>query len=231
MTLSDLQILIGSLTNDPNHDRYTTIDIGTELDNSMDSWNVEAKLIKSTTTITTVSGTRQYALSNIAGTVISIPRATHKGIPLNKRSKSYIDLYYGGNDWTLLQGTPTDFYLDVNDPTAQYVVVYKTPQDNDAGANLVVDAIIRHTSMAAASDVPFMAGTASNPELRPYDWGLAYEASARLLARDPNTQNANKSQNYASIAANVRADIVQVFAQLERQEPPRLKMPLRWRRR
>ncbi len=223
--------MIGSLTNDPNHDRYSTTDIGTELDNSMDSWNVEAKLIKSTTTIATVSGTRQYALSNISGTVISIPRATHKGLPLTKRDKAYIDLYYGGSDWTLNLGTPTDYYLEITDPTGQYIVLYKTPQDNDAGSNLVVEAIVRHTSMSAASDVPFMAGTSSNSELRPYDWGLAYEVSSRLLLRDPSKENVPKASNYAGVANNVRADVVQVFKQLERNEPPRLKMPVRWRRR
>lgn len=231
MTLSDLQTMIGSLTNDPLHDRYSLIDIGTELDNSQDMWNVEAKIIKSTTTITTVSGTRLYPLSNISGTVIAIPRATHKGIPLTKREKAYIDLYYGGTDWTQNQGTPTDFYIDATDPTSQYIVVYKTPQDSDAGVNLVVEAIIRHTSMSASSDVPFLAGTSSNSTLRPYDWGLAYEAAGRLLQRDPSVINASKSTNFSQIASGVRADIVQVFKQLERQEPPRLKMPIRWRRR
>jgi hypothetical protein len=231
MTLSDLQTMIGSLTNDPNHDRYSTTDIGQELDNSMDSWNVEAKLIKSTTTITVVANTRQYAISNITGTIISIPRATHKGLPLTKRDKAFLDLYYGGTDWTANQGTPTDFYVDITDPANQYIVVYKNPQDNDAGANLVVEAVIRHTSMSATTDVPFMSGTSSNSILRPYDWGLAYEVSSRLLARDPNSENVPKASNYAAIGSGVRADIVQVFKQLERQEPPKLQMPMRWRRR
>lgn len=231
MTLSDLQTMIGSLTNDPIHDRYPPTDINTELDNSQDSWNVEARLIKSTTTITTVANTRQYAISNITGTIIAIGRATHKGLPLTKRDKAFLDLYYGGNDWTQNLGTPTDFYADVTDPGNQYLVVYKNPQDNDAGANLVVEAIIRHTSMSAASDVPFMSGVSSNSILRPYDWGLAYEVSARLLARDPSNENASRTANYAQIANGVRADVVQVFKQLERQEPPKLQMPMRWRRR
>lgn len=231
MTLSDLQILIGSLTNDPNRDRYTTTDIGTELDNSQDQWNVEAKIIKSTTTIAVVSGTRQYALSNISGTVIAIGRATHKGIPITKRDKAYVDLYYGGSDWTQNQGTPRDFYVDVTDPANQFVVVYPTPQDNDAGANLVVEAIIRHTPMSAPTDVPFMSGINSNSILRPYDWGLAYEASARLLARDPSEVNTPKSSNFANISRTVRANITQVFKAIEQQEPPKLKMPVRWRRR
>lgn len=231
MTLADLRTLIGSLTNDPNHDRYSNTDIGTELDNSMDLWNVEGKLIKSTTTITIVSGTRQYALSNITGTVVAIGRATHKGIPLTKRDKAYVDLYYGGNDWTANQGTPTDFYIDVTDPANQYVVVYPTPQDGDIGANLVIEATIRHTSMSATTDVPFMSGVNSNTTLRPYDWGLAYEVAARLLARDPSKENTPTAINYAQIARVIRADVVQVFKQLERQEPPELKMPQRWRRR
>lgn len=230
MTLTELQTMIGSLCNDPNHDRYPTSDINTELDNSQDMWNIEAKLIKSSTTITVVAGTRQYAISNITGTIISIPRATHKGIPLTKRDKSYIDLYYGGSDWTAIQGTPTDFYVEITDPSNQYITVFKTPQDNDAGAYLVVEAVIRHTSMSASSDVPFLSGTSSNSTLRPYDWGLAYEVAARLLARDPSKENGKRSFDYATIAAGVRADVVQVFKQLERNEPPKLQMPFRWRR-
>lgn len=231
MDLSEFHVLCGDLLNDPGHERYSTSQINTELDNSQDTWNAEAKLIKSTTTITIVSGTRQYAISNISGTIIAIPRATHKGIPITKRDKAFIDLYYGGSDWTVQLGTPTDFYIDITDPANQYIVVYKTPQDNDAGANLVVEAIIRHTPMSSDTDVPFMSGTSSNAMLRPYDWGLAYEASARLLARDPSKENSKKSIDYASIAAGVRANVVQVFKQLERQEPPKLQMPMRWRRR
>lgn len=231
MDLSELQTMIGNLTNDPDHTRYSTDQINEELDNSQDSWNAEAKVIKSTTTITTVGGTSQYAISNITGTIIAIGRATHKGIPLTKRDKTYLDLYYGGTDWTQNLGTPTEFYVDVTDPGNQYIVLYKTPQDEDAGANLVVEAIIRHTPMSSSSDVPFMSGTTSNSILRPYDWGLAYEASARLLARDPSGENSKKSMDYASISANVWANLVQVFKQLERQEPPKLQMPMRWRRR
>ena len=59
MTLSELQSLIGVLTNDPNHDRYSTSDINTELDNSQDSWNIEAKIMKYVFSFSIVSGQRR----------------------------------------------------------------------------------------------------------------------------------------------------------------------------
>jgi hypothetical protein len=226
MTLNDLQVLIGSLTNDPVHDRYSTVDINTELDNSQDKWNVEAKIIRETTTITVVDGTRQYLLSLISGTPLSFPRTTHKGLDLKKRSKSYFDLY--NLDWTTDIGTPKEFCIEATDPSNLYLTLHPTPQSGDAGANLVVEAIIRHTPMSLATDVPFMLGALTNYLLRPYDWGLGYEAAARLLARDPSVNNTPKAANYASIARNVMADVIQVFKNLEAEEPRRLMGGRNW---
>lgn len=227
MTLSDLQILIGDLTNDPNHDRYTTTQIGTELDNSQDKWNIEAKIIKDTVTLTTVDGTRQYALSTLTGTPISFPRVTHKGLELKKVSKSWLDLYTG-TDWTLDVGTPRFFVVEATDPDVQYLTVYPTPQSADAGANLVVEYVKRHTPMVASSDVPFTSVTTSNYLLRTYDWGLAYDVSSRLLARDPSEINAKKQTDYAKIAGGVMADVVQVFKQLEAEEPKKMRGGRYW---
>jgi hypothetical protein len=225
MTYSDLKILIGSLTGDPSHDRYSTTDILTELDNSMDKWNVEAKIIKDTVTITVVDGTRQYAISTLTGTPISFPRATHKGLLLKKRSKSYFDMFSSGVDWTTTSGTPTDFCVEITDPDTQYITLYPKPTGNDAGAYLVLEYIKRHTSMSADSDTPFMSGTTVNSLLRPYDWGLAYEVAARLLARDPDVQglNASKATNFAGIGRGVLADVIQVFKALEAEEPMRIR--------
>lgn len=227
MTLTELQSLIGSLCNDPNHDRYSTSDINTELDNSQDTWNLEAKLITDTVTITTVSGTRQYALSGLTGTPISFPRVTHKGIDLTKRSKAYFD-HLSSSDWTAHEGTPTDFFIEQSDPAVQYLTVYPIPQGADVGDNLVVEYNKRHTSMSAASDVPFMSVATSNYLLRPFDWGLAYSVASKLLLRDPSNENAAKSANYATIAKNVLAEVVQVFKALEAEEPKRLSGGRYW---
>jgi hypothetical protein len=228
MTLEELYVFIGKLCNDPNHDRYSTSDIDTELDNTQDSWNLGAKIIKDTVTLTTVDGTRQYALSTLTGTPISFTRVTHKSLELKKRSKSYFDLYTG-TDWTALTGTPSDYFVEVEDPDTQYLTVFRTPGSPDAGANLVVEYIKRHTAMSASSDVPFMSGSSSNLELRPYDFGVAYDTSSRLLRRDTSQENllkaigADGKSGYLGIANDVLADVVQVFKALEQEEPRRLR--------
>lgn len=227
MTLSDLQSLIGALTNDPGHDRYTTGDINTELDNTQDKWNLEAKIIKDSVTLTTVDGTRQYALSGLTGTPISFPRVTHKGLELKKVSKTWMDLY-AGDDWTDDTGTPKRFFIEAEDPDNQYITVHPIPQSADAGANLVVEYIKRHTSMSASSDVPFMSGATSNSLLRPYDFGIAYDVAARLLMRDPSQENTMKVADYQKQAGNILADVIQVFKALEKDEPPRLRGGRYW---
>lgn len=233
MTLSDLQLFIGSLTNDPDHTRYDTTAIGTELDNSQDDWNVKAKILSDTVTLTIVAGTRQYALTGLTGTPISFPRVTHKGLELKKVDKAWLDLY-SGSDWTLDTGTPQRFFIESTDPDLLMLTVHPTPQDADAGANLVAEYIKRHTPMSAASDVPFMSGTASNYLLRPYDWGLGYDAAARLLARDPTPENLikiagrNGLGGFNGIGKNVLADVIQVFKALNKQEPMRMRGGRRW---
>lgn len=227
MTLAELQVLIGQLTSDPNHDRYTTSDIGTELDNSQNKWNIDAKIIKDTVALTIVDGTRQYALSTLTGTPISFPRVTHKGLDLRKRSKSWMDLYTG-TDWTLDTGTPKAFIIEATDPDIQYITLYPTPQGVDAGANLVVEYVKMHTTLSGLSDVPFMAGTSSNTLLRPYDWGLCYDTASRLLSRDPSEINAKKQVDFKKQADDVMSQLIQAFKEFEEEEPKRLRGGRNW---
>lgn len=232
MILSELQTLVGSLTNDPNHDRYSLADINTELNNTQSQWNQEIKIIKFTATITTIAGTRRYALSSLlTGTPISFPRVTHKGIDLKKRSKSWLDLYTS-SDWTQQIGTPTDFFIeDANSQelnNIQYLTVFPTPQSGDAGANLVVEYVVTQTPMSASSDVPFTLTNFTNYLMRPYDFYLAYSAAARLLARDPSPENNGRAAQYLEIAREGKELIVNVFKNLEAEEPLRLRGGRNW---
>lgn len=220
MQLSELQALVGSLTNDPNHDRYSLADINIELNNTQGQWNQEIKIIKETTTITVVAEQRQYLLTLITGTIVAFGRLTHKGLELKKRSKAYFDLY--GADWTQDKGTPTEFCVESTDPSHLYLTLHPTPQENDAGAYLVAETIMAHTPMSAASDVPFMLGTESNYLVRPYDYGLAYSVAARLLARDPSELNNLRAGQYLKISKDVKSNLVQVFKALEAEEPKRM---------
>lgn len=227
MQLSEIQALVGSLTNDPNHDRYSTSDINTELDNSQDTWNLEAKIITDTVSTTLVAGTRQYALSGLTGTPISFPRVTHRGLDLAKRSKAYFD-HLTGYDWTQDIGTPREFFIEATDPDAQYITVHPTPQSGDVDVALISEYCKRHTPMSASTDVPFMSVTTSNYLLRPFDWGLCYSVASKLLLRDPNEANAKKSADYANIAKNVLNEVIQVFKALEAEEPKRISGGRYW---
>lgn len=227
MTLSDLQSLIGQLTNDPNHDKYKTSspdDIGIELDNVQDRWNLEAGILKDVVTLTVVDGTRNYALSALTGTPIRFDRVTHKGLLLERKDKSWYDLYKGGDDWSDNTGTPTGYYIDVSDPDNQNIFLYPIPQSADAGANLVVEYVKRHTSMSAAGDSPFN----SNLLLTPYHHGLAYHASANLLLRDPSEANVLKVGQYNKLGNNILSKVIEVFKNQEREAPYRLRGGRRW---
>lgn len=219
MQLDELQALIGDLTTDPSHDRYSLAQITTELDNTQDKWNADAGILSDTVTLTVVDGQRTYALSGLTGTPISFDRVTHKGLKLEKKDESWFDLYAGGVDWTTTPGTPTAYLIQATDPDTQYIVLYPVPQSGDAGANLVVEYIKKHTSMSASTDKPFN----SSPLTSPYHWGLAYDVASRLLIRDPSPINAQKVIPYKNIAEGVLANVVEVFLAFEKEIPMRLK--------
>lgn len=228
MTLTELQVLVGSLTNDPNHDRYSLTDVNLELDNTQSQWNEEIKIVRTTTTITVVANLRQY---NILGLVAKIPiavgRVTHKGLDLKKRSKAYFDLY--GLDWTTDLGTPIEFCIEASDPNNLYLTLHPTPQDADAGANLVVEPIVAHQTMSLSTDVPFsLSSSETNLFLRPYDFYVAFSTAARLLARDPSEINNARAAEYLKISSSGKANLVQVFKALEAEEPKRMSGGRYW---
>ncbi len=215
--------MIGDLTNDPNHDRYTTSQIDTQLENVQSRWNVAAGIIVDTTTLTVIDGTRTYVLSGLTGTPIAFRRVTHKGLDLGKRSKQWFDLY-SGDDWSDDVGTPKLYYIDT-DVDGFALVTYPIPQSADAGANLVVEYIKQHTPMASASDSPFN----SLVYLSPFHYGVAYESAGNLLVQDPDPANAVKVDRYQRMANNAMADLIQSFKALEKEEPMRLSGGRYWK--
>jgi len=219
MDLAGLRTLIGDLTNDPSHDRYTNDQIGTELDNVQDFWNITARIIKDTVSVTLTASDSTYALSNLTGTPIAFTRVTHKGLELKKKDKSYFDLYTGDN-WSDDEGTPKYYYIDASDPDLQQIVVYPIPGTNDVTDALVVEYVKRHTPMSATSDTPFNANTL----LVPYHHGLAYHVASRLLMRDPSEANALKVVSYAREANKILVQVTETFKGLEREEPYRIRI-------
>lgn len=224
MNLSDLQTLVGDLCNDPDHDKYSTDDITGVLNNSLDEWNMEAGVLKDTVTLTVVANQSAYALSGLTGTPVRFDRVTHKGIELERRDKSWFDLY-GSDDWTDDTGTPKFYYINVSDPDSQNIYLYPLPADADAGAYLVVEYVKRPDTLSGATDIPFN----SNTLLYPYHHGLAYRASAFLLLRDPSQENTVKVGAYLKTSNNILTKVVEVFKAQEREEPLRLRGGRYWK--
>lgn len=214
--------MIGDFLNDPNHDRYSTSQIDNQLDFVQDRWNVDAGILVDSVTITTVSGTRTYAVSNLTGTPIDFRRVTHMGIDLQKQSKTWFDLY-AGDDWSDDVGTPRYFYIDT-DADGFNIVLYPIPQTADAGANLVVEYVKRHTPLASASDEPFN----SLVYVSPYHYGLAYRVAANILAQDPDPINVPKALRFLKLSEEAFSDLYQHFRVLGEDEPWRMAGGRNW---
>lgn len=228
MQLSDLELQVGKLCSDENHIRYQISDVDKELDNTIGQWNEEIRILKDTVTIPLVQSQRQYPLvSSLVGTPIAFPRVTCNGLDMKKRGKSYFDLYTS-YDWTLIIGTPTDFFIEATDPANLFLTVYPTPTSNDAGKNLVAEYVVAHTPMVNATDVPWMSGSTSSYLCRPYDFYISYSAAARLLARDPSPENGSRAGQYLKIAAEGKDLLTNVFKGLEQEEPLRLRGGREW---
>lgn len=234
MQLSELQTLVASLCNDSSNARYSLSDINTELSNTQGQWNAEIGINKASAILTVIAGQRQYSLFNLlTGVPISFPRVTHKGIDLKKRSKTYFDLYTS-MDWTQAIGTPTDFFIELenaanlSDQTGKYITLYPTPQAGDAGDNLAIEFVRDVTPLSDSVDLPFNTVGYTNYLLRPYDFYLAYSAAARLLARDPSPENQARAGQYLKISGEGKDLLVNVFKNLEAEEPLRLRGGRQW---
>lgn len=233
MNLGELQTYIGVLTNDPSHDRYSLSDINTELDGVQDEWNLEASVLEDTVSVNLTANVSEYDISNLTGTPIAFNRATHKGIPLDKKSEAWLDLYAGGHDWTTDIGVPKFFFVDVEDPDDQSVFVYPLPQSGDVDRPVVLSYVKRHTPMSSSTDSPFNANTL----LVPYHDGIAFHASARLLLRDPSPGNNLKvygptgvwgKGGYSAIAMGKLDQVIEVFKSLGEEEPKRFRGGRYW---
>lgn len=220
-TLSDLQSYISNQINDPTNSRYSLTLINQQLDIAQNLWNMEALICRAIVTLTTVAGTQTYAISTLTGTIIKPLRVTHKGIALRRRSKYYFDLF-SAIDWTTDQGTPKDFYFDISNAVPN-IGLHPTPQSNDAGTNLAVEYLLAHQQMVNPTDTPFASpALTTNSLISPYIYGLGLECAAAILEPDPTPETVKKAAVFRAQANAVRSQVVQLYQDLEWDEP--LKM-------
>lgn len=223
MNLSDLQTFAAELCTDREFQRYSAASHTQVLNHAQEEWNLEAAILKDTVTLTTVDGTRSYALSGLTGTPIRFDRVTHKGIELSRRDKAWFDLY-ASDDWSDDIGTPKQYYIDVSDPDNQNIFLYPIPQSADAGANLIVEYVKSPTALSGSTDIPFN----SNTLMYPYHHGLAYRGAAFLLLRDPSQENMIKGSGYLKTSNAILTKVIEVFKSAEKEEPYRLRGGRYW---
>jgi len=153
-----------------------------------------------------VAGTRSYALP---ADVMDIERMAHKGIRLKRTSKFELDSLLN-SDWTVNNGTPNHFYVDL-DPNNQKYYLYPNPQGADAGANLDIEYVKIPPALSSDSSVPFGGHTL----LAPYNDSLAYWAAKELLAINPDQAAIVKINLYNKHYQDDVNSCIEMFKNLE----------------
>lgn len=225
-TLADLQGLISNLVNDPANTRYSLTEINQFLDTVQDRWNYEANICKTAQTLTTVGGTSAYALSTLTGNALKIFRVAHKGIALTQRSKAYFD-QYTAYDWTGDTGTPKDFCVDMT-LTSPSIILRPNPTTNDAGANLLVEYLVRHTQMVNPTDTPFNINGTANTLIQPYVYGIGLEVAAEILEPDPTKETVMKATTFRKQAERVLSNVIQIYTDFDAELPFRMRGGRNW---
>lgn len=225
-TLSDLQTYVSNQINDPTNTRYSIALINQQLDIAQNLWNMEALICRATVIFTSVAGQQVYPISNLTGTIIKPLRVTFKGIALVQRSKYYFDLF-SARDWTTDQGTPRDYYLDINQ-TPPVIGLHPTPQGNDAGLNVGFEYLLAHQQMVNPTDTPFTSPVGQNTLITPFLYGLGLECAAAILEPDPTAETVKKASIFRAQANAVRSAVVQLYQELEQDEPMRMQGGRSW---
>ena len=215
--MGELEDLIADHLNDPEHTRYTIAEIDRHLDIAQDHWNREVRICRMADTLTTVASQYQYPISSLSTTPLEFIRVTHKGIDLIKRSKDYFDTFTS-YDWTTMQGTPKDYFIDLVQ-SGPYIGLRPVPQGNDAGANLLVEYLGRHSPMVNPTDTPFTVNGVQNTLILTFLAGLASEVSSDILSHDPTPETAIKRKTFADEANKTLSQVVSIYQRLEEDEP------------
>lgn len=225
-TLSDLQSYISNLVNDPTNIRYTLSLINNQLDIAQDRWNLDVKICRTSQTLTVVAGQATYALNTLTGTFMKVLRVAHKGIGLTKRSKDTFDMF-SAIDWTTTTGTPGSFLIDLtlNPPV---LMLYPQPTSLDAGAFLLVEYLVRHTTMVNPTDLPFTANGVQNTLIAPYVFGLGLDVAASLLEPDPTPETVAKAKTFRAQANSVLSTVQEIYSDFDLDEPYRMQGGRTW---
>jgi hypothetical protein len=183
LTRSDLVTRIGDLVGDPDHTRWTEPKKQQKIDEWQENFIVDTKALKDVLSTPVVSGTSEYDLPT---DILDILRASHNGLPLSRTSEYDLDAKSRSN-WSLVTGTPTDFYVDL-DPDNKKYRLYPIPSTPDASYPVIMEYVKIPPSLTTDASVPFNGHTL----MTPYHMAIAYGAASDFLKMElrdnPNAQ-------------------------------------------
>jgi len=172
MTRAELEVEISSRLGDPSNQEFTTTQIDDNLDAAQDRIVVETRCLQDTHTFSIVAGTREYDLPTDYMMSIGVKI---DGNPLNPTSKKTLD-FYAGESWDDLEGTPTEYYTDAQDPDTKKIGFNYKP--NASGTdNCKHLYLVKPASLSLSTSVPFNAHTL----LIPYHMVLVHDVVQNLL--------------------------------------------------
>ena len=172
MNLGQLESRIGQKLGDPNNVEFTTTIIDKAVNDAQERIVLETKCLTDTQSISIVAGTREYDLPT---NYLITEGVKIDDTPLDPTTKKDLD-FYAGSSWNDLEGFPTQYYIDNEDPDTLKLGFDTKPQT--AGTdNCKHLFIVNPTDLALSASIPFD----SNTLLYPYHKILVHEVVQDLL--------------------------------------------------
>lgn len=215
-TRSSLVTLVRRLIDDRDSSggRFTDAEIQAEIEESQVWFVLNTRVLRDSTTDTSVAGTQEYALPS---DVMDLVRMAHKGVELGRISKADLDFYHSDR-WDQLNGTPTKFYVDL-DPNNKKYGLYPIPESGDAGANVAIEYVKIPPTLTSDASVPLDGHTL----LIPYHNCLAERAAFKLLENQPSQENLVKMQTFQKAYEDAVSHCIETFKHLEQSQGWRFK--------
>jgi len=199
---------------DISNQEFTTTQIQDKLQEAQERFVLDTRVLRDSTTDTSVDGTQEYALPS---DVMDIVRVAHKGVELRRISKADLD-FYTTERWDDDSGTPLYYYVDL-DPNNKKYGLYPIPTGADAGANVAIEYVKIPPTLSTDSSVPLDGHTL----LVPYHNALAYFAAKELMVTDPSRENSARVGAYAKRYSDEVSHCIETFKHMEQSEGWRLK--------
>ena len=186
MTLSQLQAFTAQFAFDVGQSRYSALYVNV-INEAQVQFALDTRCLFKDQAISVVSGTAVYALPSDfmfeKKVTLSTVNNAVGGIGLKPVSRATLEFYNTAQDWTQINGTPTNYIIDP-ELARQQIRLYPVPQGADAGTNnLLLTYYPLPATLVNPTDVPLN----GNLLLAEHHIGIAAYAAWLLLQAEVAT--------------------------------------------